>query len=102
MATDAISQVLSQIRSHSRMMETAPQATTGLDFQSLLVNSIQEVAKAQEEASELKMAFEQGIHDIELPDVMIATQKASIAFEATVEVRNKLLAAYQEIMNMQV
>jgi len=102
MATDAISQVLSQIRSHSRMQESTPQTSGALDFHSLLVNSIQEVAQTQQEASELKLAFEQGISDIELPDVMIATQKASIAFEATVEVRNKLLAAYQEIMNMQV
>lgn len=103
MATDAINQVLAQIRAHSRSQEAVPQSTAGgLNFQDLLVASMNEVAQAQQESSELKAAFEQGLHDIELPDVMIASQKASIAFEATVEVRNKLLAAYQEIMNMQV
>ena len=103
MATPAINQVLAQIRAHSRAQETpSPVASEGLNFQDLLVASMNEVAQAQQESSELKAAFEQGLYDIELPEVMVASQKASIAFEATVEVRNKLLAAYQEIMNMQV
>jgi flagellar hook-basal body complex protein FliE len=104
MATDAINMVLAQIRANSRTLEStpAPAASQGLDFQALLLSSMNDVAAAQQEATELKAAFEQGINDIELPEVMIASQKATIAFEATVEVRNKLLAAYQEIMNMQV
>ena len=42
------------------------------------------------------------IGDASLPEVMIAVQKASVSFEAVTQVRNKLLSAYQEIMNMQV
>lgn len=104
MATDAVNMVLAQIRANSRLLEStpAPAAPQGLNFQDLLLSSMNSVAEAQQEATDLKAAFEQGINDIELPEVMIASQKATIAFEATVEVRNKLLAAYQEIMNMQV
>jgi flagellar hook-basal body complex protein FliE len=43
-----------------------------------------------------------GNESVDLGDVMVAMQKASLSFEATVQVRNKVLSAYQEVMNMQV
>ena len=47
-------------------------------------------------------AFEAGSPDVNLPEMMVAMQKASLSFQAMTQVRNKLLSAYQEVMNMQV
>ena len=49
----------------------------------------------------MKDAFEKGA-DIPLTQVMLASQKSALAFQATLQVRNKVLAAYQDIMNMPV
>jgi flagellar hook-basal body complex protein FliE len=43
-----------------------------------------------------------GDPNVNLVDVMIASQKASVAFEATVQVRNKMVEAYQEVMRMSI
>jgi flagellar hook-basal body complex protein FliE len=45
-------------------------------------------------------AFETGASDIKLADVMVATQKASVSFQAMLQVRNKLVEAYKDVMNM--
>lgn len=102
MSTEAINQILSQIRAHSLRQEGPTAASSSVEFGELLAASIEQVAKAQQEAAEMKAAFEAGMEEMELPEVMIASQKASLAFETTVEVRNRLLEAYQELMNMQV
>jgi flagellar hook-basal body complex protein FliE len=98
-----INQVLSQIRAYSRMQEasaTAPAQPT--NFSQVLAASLDQVNAMQNDANTLKTSYEIGDPSVDLPDVMISMQKASLAFEATVEVRNKLLNAYQEVMNMQV
>jgi flagellar hook-basal body complex protein FliE len=63
-----------------------------------LVNSVND---AQMQSSEMRTAFERG-DDIPLTDVVLSMQKSSLAFEATLQVRNKVLRAYEEIMNMPV
>jgi flagellar hook-basal body complex protein FliE len=63
-----------------------------------LVNSVNE---AQTQSSDMRAAFERG-EDIPLTDVVISMQKSSLAFEATLQVRNKVLKAYEDIMNMPV
>lgn len=98
-----INQVLSQIRAYSRMQEanaTAPAQPT--NFSQVLAASLEQVNAMQGDANTLKTSYEIGDPSVDLPEVMISMQKASLAFEATVEVRNKLLSAYQEVMNMQV
>ncbi|MGA1207689.1 MAG: flagellar hook-basal body complex protein FliE [Gammaproteobacteria bacterium] len=60
-----------------------------------------QVNQAQMEASNLRSAYERG-EDIPLTDVVISMQKSSLAFEATLQVRNKVLKAYEDIMNMPV
>lgn len=98
-----VNQVLAQIRAYSRMQEanaTAPAQST--NFSQVLAASLDQVSALQQDASHMKTSYEIGDPSIDLPDVMISMQKASLAFEATVEVRNKLLNAYQEVMNMQV
>lgn len=101
-----INQVLAQMRvmaaAAERRPESAVQHTEKPDFGELLKDSIKQVNEAQNQAQELVSAFETGAKNVELPEVMVALQKASISFEAMTQVRNKLLSAYQEIMNMQV
>lgn len=98
-----INQVLEQIRANSRnMLGSDVPSVSRADFGSLLENSIAKVNAMQNEASTLKTGYELGEPDIDLPTVMVSVQKASLAFEAMTEVRNKFLNAYQEIMNMPV
>ena len=58
--------------------------------------------QSQLEAERLGKNFAMGDDSVSLSDVMIAGQKANISFQATLQVRNKLVSAYQDIMNMQV
>jgi flagellar hook-basal body complex protein FliE len=71
-------------------------------FSDLLKNSINDVNNQQADAKSLATAFEQGDKNVELSEVMISMQKANVSFQAMLEVRNKLVNAYQDIMNMQV
>lgn len=121
--TDAISSILSQIRSHEmRMRGTAdaapgnaigglgnggrvdagrienPSQATG--FQQTLSNAIDRVSATQRTAGELQQAFELGDPRADLARVMVAMQQSQVAFRATVEVRNRLVQAYQDVMNM--
>ena len=78
------------------------QAAAKVDFADALKNSISEVSQAHDRADTLGKAFATGDDKVSLADVMISMQKASIGFQASVQVRNKLVSAYHEIMNMQV
>lgn len=78
----------------------APQEPGG--FAQALKASLDQVNSAQSSAEVLGKRFALGDDSVNLSEVMIAGQKASISFQATVQVRNKLVHAYQEIMNMQV
>ncbi len=71
-------------------------------FSDLLKQSINEVNTQQSEAKSLATSFERGDKNIELSEVMISMQKANVSFQAMLHVRNKLVSAYQDIMNMQV
>lgn len=70
-------------------------------FSSFLKDSIEKVNEAQIESDQLteKLALGQ---DVDLHQVMIASQKASVSMQLTIEVRNKAIEAYQEMMRMQV
>jgi len=71
------------------------------DFGSAISAALQQVNAQQARASDLSEAYERGdTHDI--VSVMIERQKASLGFETTLQVRNKLLSAYRDIMNMPV
>lgn len=73
-----------------------------VDFASALKNSLDQVNSTQLKAEQLGQRFATGDDSVNLSDVMIATQKANISFQATVQVRNKLVSAYHDIMQMQV
>lgn len=73
----------------------------GADFGNAISNALQQVNAQQHKATAISEAYERGdTHDI--VSVMIERQKASLGFETTLQVRNKLLSAYRDIMNMPV
>ncbi len=72
------------------------------NFSDALKASLDQVNQTQRSAETLSKNFVLGDDSVSLSDVMIAGQKSNIAFQATVQVRNKLVSAYQDIMNMQV
>jgi flagellar hook-basal body complex protein FliE len=76
--------------------------TGSIDFAAALKSSLEQVNQSQTKAVELGKNFSLGDDSVNLSDVMVATQKASLSFQATVQVRNKLVSAYHDIMNMQV
>ncbi|MCL5061096.1 MAG: flagellar hook-basal body complex protein FliE [Candidatus Thermoplasmatota archaeon] len=71
-----------------------------VDFSSALKSSLDQVNQAQLRSQQLARRFEMGDPTVNLSDAMISLQKSSIALQQTVQVRNKLVAAYQEIMSM--
>ena len=101
-----IDRVLAQIRSLSAQMQPGAAAATqksagGVsEFANILRSGIDQVNTQQQKAGQLADAFERGTPGVELPQVMLEMQKASVSFRALNEVRNRLISAYQEIMNM--
>jgi flagellar hook-basal body complex protein FliE len=103
-----IDQVLAQIRALSAQASAPgtaaqPAAPSAPDsqFAALLKGGLEQVNQAQQKASALEDAFQRGTPGVDLPQVMVEMQKASISFRALTEVRNRLISAYQEIMQMQ-
>jgi len=76
--------------------------TSKVDFSNALKASLDQVNQVQKNAEQLGKNFAMGDDSVSLSDVMIANQKANISFQATIQVRNKLVSAYHDIMNMQV
>ncbi|WP_226663024.1 flagellar hook-basal body complex protein FliE [Microbulbifer aggregans] len=74
----------------------------GGGFSAALRTSLERINTLQNDSASKSRAFQSGDPDVALHEVMIAGQKASIAFEIGVQVRNRLLNAYKDIMNMQV
>ena len=103
-----INQVLAQIRSLSAQTKVgtaqAPQtqqANGPSAFANILRQGLDSVNQTQVKADQMTDAFARGTPGVELPQVMLATAKASVSFHALNEVRNRLVSAYQDIMNMQ-
>ena len=74
----------------------------GVNFANVMQNAVSQVNELQQSSNSLKTAFEMGDPNVNLTEVMIASQKASVAFEATLQVRNKMVEAYQEVMRMSI
>ena len=72
------------------------------NFTSALNQALKSVSQAQDGAATLQRQFQMGVESVSLEDTMIAMQKAQIGFQAAMSVRNRLVAAYSDIMNMQV
>lgn len=100
-----VNQLLAQMRSMAIQAQQKPDlgenmAAGQANFASLLQNSIENVNAAQQHAGGLAQAFQAGDSKVDLNEVMVSLQKASISFQAMSQVRNKLVSAYQEIMSM--
>ena len=106
MDTSAIDNLLGQLRAAavgaSSPARAAAAPAAGADFAALLKNSIDGINSGQLESTRLAREFELGTPDVNLNDVMISMQKASLSFQEMVQVRNKLVSAYHDVMNMQV
>jgi flagellar hook-basal body complex protein FliE len=70
-------------------------------FASIMEDSLKSVNQGQLDADKLSDSYERG-ETIDIAKVMLARQQASVGFEATLQVRNKLLSAYKDIMSMPV
>jgi len=94
--------LLAEMQRLAATAEMRPGETTAETggFAELLKASIDAVNETQTSASQMATALERGDRSVALPEVMIALQKASLSFQAMTEVRNRLVNAYQEIMNM--
>lgn len=108
MDTSGIDNILSQLRTVSGKASgsVAPGVEAGaagsMDFGQVLKTAVDQVNSTQEESARLAKEFELGTSDANLHEVMTSLQKANISFQTMVQVRNKLVAAYNDIMNMQV
>ncbi|MEP3348871.1 MAG: flagellar hook-basal body complex protein FliE [Marinomonas sp.] len=76
------------------------QAVERADFSEMLKNAVNNVNTLQKDATQLAQSYERGDEGVDLPQVMIGLQKSSVSFEAMTQVRNKLVDAYEKIMNM--
>lgn len=89
-----------QAQSGSATEITEVNNNDSLNFTEIMKNSVNQVNMQQMKASEVSTAFELGDADVPLADVMIEMQKARVSFEALKQVRNQLVDAYKEVMNM--
>ncbi|CAG0938409.1 Flagellar hook-basal body complex protein FliE [Gammaproteobacteria bacterium] len=100
-----INKVLGQMRALSAQIQPPDQARPasgpgGVNFGELLRQSIDSVSEQQAAAEALATRFEAGAADVSVAEVMVSMQKASLSFQAMTEVRNRLVEAYQQVMNM--
>lgn len=114
-----IDQVLSQIRSlaaqtqpggvrPAALLDGAAKASgttatnsTGNSFATLMKSGLEQANQTELRANDLADKFERGVPGVDLPTVMLEANKANLTFRAVTEVRNRLISAYTDIMNMQ-
>ncbi len=80
----------------------APGANAGAGFAKALDSALKTVSQLQQDSTSLQRQYQLGADAVSLEDTMVAMQKAQIGFQAAVTVRNRLVSAYTDIMNMQV
>ena len=106
MSDMAINQVLAQMRAVASQASSesnrVSESVGASNFSELMGQSISEVNESMQASKALQTRFETGDPSVSLAEVMVTAQKASLQFTGMTEVRNKLLNAYQEVMNMPV
>src|SRR5271166_2998114 len=108
MSSLQISQVLAEMRalqaraSGGRTEALQPPTTGPSEFANMMRSQVDNVANMQNKAQALANAYEAGDKNVDLTKVMLEVQKAGLAFHAMTEVRNKLVDAYTQVMNMSV
>jgi flagellar hook-basal body complex protein FliE len=79
-----------------------PSAPTGADFSQAMAQALKSVSASQHEAERLQQEVQLDNPTVSIEQTMVALQKAQIGFQAAVQVRNRLVQAYTDVMNMQV
>ena len=107
MDTKGIDQMLGVLRATAaqaggRTSEAQASEAGSTDFAKVLQNTIEQVNQTQQQAEDMAAKFAAGDGNTNLHDVMISLQKANLSFQEMVQVRNKLVTAYHDVMNMQV
>ena len=107
MDTQGIDQMLSVLRATAaqasgRASEAQGPEVAGTDFAQVLQKSIEQVNQTQQQAESMAANFAAGDSNGNLHDVMISLQKANVSFQEMVQVRNKLVTAYNDMMNMSI
>jgi len=105
--TRNLDQMLAELRSASALTSGKPAQPGGAvgadtDFALALKSAIDQVSQVQQSAQQMTQDFASGSSNVNLQDVMVNLQKANLSFQQMVQVRNKLVSAYHDIMNMQV
>lgn len=88
--------------SQGKMQPVEQKIDDSASFSSMMSKAINQVNETQMETGSMRKAFVMGDDTVDLSSVMIAAQKSRISFEALTQVRNKLLTAYKDVMNMPV
>ena len=109
MSVDRVMQLRAEILQRNQALSRAgaagpaeaPAQPKPSSFADTLETALKEVNGAQSEASRLSSQYERG-ETVDIAKVMLARQQASVGFEATLQVRNKILSAYKDIMSMPV
>jgi flagellar hook-basal body complex protein FliE len=109
MGVDRVMALRAQILERNEALSRANASTSGAgavssqptSFADTLTKALGDVNSSQQQANALSDSYERG-ETIDIAKVMMARQEASVNFEATLQVRNKLLSAYQNIMSMPV
>ena len=104
---NSVEQVLAEMRRLTAVAQSGPAEVNAAqasrtEFADLMKQSINQVNDTQQVATKLSSAFSAGDPNVDVTEVMIALQKAGVAFQAMTEVRNRLVSAYQDIMSMPV
>ncbi|KZE33903.1 flagellar hook-basal body complex protein FliE [Crenobacter luteus] len=106
MSLQGIDHMLAELRASQAMAAGKSGAATAetpqVEFGDVLKATLDQVNAAQAASQDLQKRFELGEEGVNLQDVMVSLQKASLSFQTMVQARNKLVTAYQEIMNTQV
>ena len=111
MSSLQIQQVLAEMRALQARASGAAETQQGqplaagtqpVDFASLLKGTVDHIAAMQNQATSLAESYEAGDKSVDLTKVMLEVQKAGLAFRAMTEVRNKLVDAYTQVMQMSV
>ncbi|MBS1197794.1 MAG: Flagellar hook-basal body complex protein FliE [Proteobacteria bacterium] len=106
MDTSGIEQMLGVLKSTATQAASKTAESTaapgGADFAQVLQGSIDKVNQTQLQAQQMAEKLAAGDNSQNLHEVMVALQTASVSFQEMVQVRNRLVNAYQDIMNMQV
>jgi flagellar hook-basal body complex protein FliE len=97
-----VSEVLATLRPVAASAAGAATQGKGVDFTALLKDALAQVGASQETSTQLMQRFQTEDPNVSIEETMIAMQKSNIGFQALIQTRNKLVSAYNDIMNMQI